>query len=249
MPHGQPHSPANLPAVILQLARLTGARLTLAQMSERLGISSKTLTTRVRGGALPRPGSDGKWLVAELLEWSAWAPDNQARRSLGDLAFAVEVICDQQGEWMTRAQLCERLGVGSRTVTSRVRAKSIPAPAADGRWLREEVVQWESPGFVRGHPQKASRVVASAQPVPVVTKSDGGPSFEERVLTHLERIEDLSMQAIRGQGGRLTRAEMCERLGIAGKTLTARIRRGDVPPPLPEGRWLLARVMEWERGQ
>lgn len=56
---------------VLDLARLHGARLTRHQMCERLGVCSKTLTTRVRQGDAPTPGADGKWLLAEVLEWEA----------------------------------------------------------------------------------------------------------------------------------------------------------------------------------
>jgi hypothetical protein len=53
------------------IARLAGERLTRAQMLTRFGISSNTLTARVRGGDVPTPGKDGKWLLAEVLEWES----------------------------------------------------------------------------------------------------------------------------------------------------------------------------------
>lgn len=53
------------------IARLAGERLTRAQMLARHGISSNTLTARVRKGDLPTPGKDGKWLLSEVLQWEA----------------------------------------------------------------------------------------------------------------------------------------------------------------------------------
>lgn len=50
-------------------------------------------------------------------------------------------------------------------------------------------------------------------------------------------------------GSRLTRTEMCHRLGISGKTLTDRVRRGVVPSPATDGKWLLSEVIEWESRQ
>lgn len=61
----------SLTAAFVAMAKLTGARLTRAQMLERLGISSNTLTSRVRNGDVPKPGKDGKWLLAEVVEWES----------------------------------------------------------------------------------------------------------------------------------------------------------------------------------
>ena len=46
-------------SAFVHLSRLVGTRLTRAQMCERLGVSSKTLTDRVRRGEVPTPGKDG----------------------------------------------------------------------------------------------------------------------------------------------------------------------------------------------
>ena len=61
----------NLTAAFVTLARMTGARLTRTQMCERLGVSSNTLTARVRKGDVPTPGKDGKWLLSEVVEWES----------------------------------------------------------------------------------------------------------------------------------------------------------------------------------
>lgn len=60
-----------LTKAVLHMAQTTGSRLTRAQMCERLGVCGKTLTERLRRGAIPSPGADGKWLLSEVLEWEA----------------------------------------------------------------------------------------------------------------------------------------------------------------------------------
>lgn len=66
---------------------------------------------------------------------------------------------------------------------------------------------------------------------------------EDAILERLNRIEVL---IARTHGNRLTRAEMCERLRVSGKTLTDRVRRRAVPAPADDGKWLLSEVLEWE---
>lgn len=62
----------------------------------------------------------------------------------------------------------------------------------------------------------------------------------------LQRFDRLEVLISRLQGERLTRAEMCRRLGISSNTLTARVRRKEAPTPGRDGKWLLSEVMEWE---
>jgi len=65
----------------------------------------------------------------------------------------------------------------------------------------------------------------------------------------LERIDNLTRAVVmlaRNTGARLTRADMCARLNICSKTLTARVRAGEVPTPGADGKWLLSEVVEWE---
>jgi predicted DNA-binding transcriptional regulator AlpA len=54
-----------------QLARLMGARLTRAEVLERLGVHRNTLRTYIAEKDFPKPGKDGKWLLAEVVEWEA----------------------------------------------------------------------------------------------------------------------------------------------------------------------------------
>lgn len=69
---------------------------------------------------------------------------------------------------------------------------------------------------------------------------------EQAILRQLEILNFAVRAMVRDTGTRLTRAQMCERLGVSSNTLTARVRRGDVPTPGRDGKWLLAEVVEWE---
>lgn len=61
------------------------------------------------------------------------------------------------------------------------------------------------------------------------------------------RRDIANMARIRGE--RLTRAEVCERLGIHRNTLATYLRERGFPKPCRGGKWLLAEVIEWEAGR
>lgn len=66
----------------------------------------------------------------------------------------------------------------------------------------------------------------------------------------LERIDALTaavMTMARIQGTRLSRAQLCERLGIHRNTLRTRAADRSFPKPDASGKWLLSEVLEWER--
>lgn len=58
----------NLERVVV---RVLNSRLNRQDMAERLDVSPSTLDRRVKSGAVPRPGADGKWLLSEVVEWEA----------------------------------------------------------------------------------------------------------------------------------------------------------------------------------
>lgn len=60
-----------LTSAVLLMAQQKGARLTSAQVVERIGRTRQTITTMVRRGDFPEPCADGKWLLSEILEWEA----------------------------------------------------------------------------------------------------------------------------------------------------------------------------------
>lgn len=52
------------------LAQALGTRLTREQLAQRLGIHRNTLRLRLQQDTrFPRPGSDGRWLLSEIVEW------------------------------------------------------------------------------------------------------------------------------------------------------------------------------------
>lgn len=69
---------------------------------------------------------------------------------------------------------------------------------------------------------------------------------EEAILERFDRMERLIARLL---GERLTREEMLARLRVSGNTLTDRVRRGVVPSPGTDGKWLLSEVLEWESNE
>lgn len=51
------------------LSAMMGARLTRAQLAERLGVHRNTLAKRLAEPGFPLPGKDGKWLLSDVIEW------------------------------------------------------------------------------------------------------------------------------------------------------------------------------------
>lgn len=66
---------ANVEALQQQLAQVLkakGDRLNRAELARFLGIHRHTLRRRLdTDRTLPRPGTDGKWLLSEVLEWQS----------------------------------------------------------------------------------------------------------------------------------------------------------------------------------
>jgi predicted DNA-binding transcriptional regulator AlpA len=60
-----------LTAAVQSFARLAGARLTRVEVCDRLGVHRNTLRSYIMDRDFPTPGRDGKWLLAEVLEWEA----------------------------------------------------------------------------------------------------------------------------------------------------------------------------------
>lgn len=58
-----------LTRAVQHLAQVNGARLTKAQLAERMGCHRNTLRTRVAAKGFPKPCADGKWLLSEIIEW------------------------------------------------------------------------------------------------------------------------------------------------------------------------------------
>jgi hypothetical protein len=63
------------------------------------------------------------------------------QRMLADIA---KMVARLVGQRLTRAEMCERLGVHRNTFVSKYMADpEFPKPGKDGKWLLEEVIDWE----------------------------------------------------------------------------------------------------------
>lgn len=58
-----------LTRAVQHLAQTQGTRLTREQLAQRLGCHRNTLRARVAAKGFPKPCSDGKWLLSEIIEW------------------------------------------------------------------------------------------------------------------------------------------------------------------------------------
>jgi len=61
----------SLTSAVAASLRISGTRLTRAEVIKRLGIHRNTLPTYIQEKGFPTPGRDGKWLLAEVIEWEA----------------------------------------------------------------------------------------------------------------------------------------------------------------------------------
>lgn len=58
-----------LTMAVQAMAAMVGTRLSRQQLCDRLGIHRNTLARRMTEPGFPLPGSDGKWLLSEVIEW------------------------------------------------------------------------------------------------------------------------------------------------------------------------------------
>lgn len=63
---------------------------------------------------------------------------------LDSLTKAVQLFAKLAGVRLTRAEVCERLGVHRNTLRSYIAEKDFPKPGRDGKWLLSEIVEWEA---------------------------------------------------------------------------------------------------------
>lgn len=58
-----------LTKAVQHLAQVNGARVTKAQLADRMGCHRNTLRARISAKGFPQPCADGKWLLSEIIEW------------------------------------------------------------------------------------------------------------------------------------------------------------------------------------
>jgi len=69
---------------------------------------------------------------------------------------------------------------------------------------------------------------------------------ESAITQRLDALTYAVQMMAMNTGKRLTRQDMCERLGIHRNTLLTRQRERGFPQPDINGKWLLSEVLEWE---
>lgn len=62
---------ASLRTAVADLMRVEGRRLNAIQLAERLGVSAATLARWRTRADFPKRGKDGKWALADIIEWEA----------------------------------------------------------------------------------------------------------------------------------------------------------------------------------
>lgn len=63
---------------------------------------------------------------------------------LDALTTALAVLARATGSRLTRADVCERLGIHRNTLRNYIADKGFPTPGRDGKWLLSEVLEWEA---------------------------------------------------------------------------------------------------------
>lgn len=60
----------SLTSAMQLMASMLGTRLDRDQLAQRLRVHRNTLRARMdRDSGFPRPGTDGRWLLSEIVEW------------------------------------------------------------------------------------------------------------------------------------------------------------------------------------
>ena len=68
----------------------------------------------------------------------------------------------------------------------------------------------------------------------------------ELLLAGLKEVKAELLQVLRAQGVRMTRQEVCDRLGIHRNTLASYIADKGFPKPTKDGKWLRSEVVAWD---
>ena len=75
---------------------------------------------------------------------------------------------------------------------------------------------------------------------------ESAPAWAQELQDRLAILTDAVIQMTASGGQRLTRSQLCARMGIHRNTLRTRMERPGFPTPDENGRWLLSEIIEWE---
>ena len=68
-----------------------------------------------------------------------------------------------------------------------------------------------------------------------------------QLMHHISQLTSAVQAMAKITGTRLTRQQLCSRLGIHRNTLAKRIDDPTFPKPGKDGKWLLSEIIEWEQ--
>ena len=68
----------------------------------------------------------------------------------------------------------------------------------------------------------------------------------DQIMQKLDSLTMAVMTMAKTSGDRLTRTDVCKRLGIHRNSVNNYIENKDFPKPTLDGKWLLCEVMQWE---
>lgn len=72
------------------------------------------------------------------------ATESQLIAEVRQLKSAVQFMASMLGTRLDRGQLADRMGIHRNTLAKRLTSDpTFPRPAADGKWLLSEIVEWE----------------------------------------------------------------------------------------------------------
>jgi predicted DNA-binding transcriptional regulator AlpA len=72
------------------------------------------------------------------------------------------------------------------------------------------------------------------------------PATDPEILDRLDSLTSAIVAMAKVRGDRLSRAGVCDRMGIHRNTLARYMAEKDFPTPGKDGKWLLSEVLEWE---
>lgn len=68
----------------------------------------------------------------------------QVALELAALRRDIASLHKDHGTRLTRAEVCERLGIHRNTLKTYRDERGFPSPGRDGKWLLSEVIEWEA---------------------------------------------------------------------------------------------------------
>ena len=74
----------------------------------------------------------------------------------------------------------------------------------------------------------------------------GDSVTEATIIAELRLMREAFKTLCNQMGARLTRTQLCERMGIHRNTLATYMRERRFPQPGKDNKWLLSEVIEWE---